>query len=241
MVSNYIVIVAGGSGKRMDATVPKQFLLLNGRPILMHTCERFYQYDHTLSFVIVLPSEHIETWNALCKEYAFSIPHKTIAGGVERFYSVKNALDLIQRHQNSQNALVAIHDGVRPLVSLETIRKAFVVAEEKGNAIPVIAVIDSVRKVEAYGSSIVDRTQLRLIQTPQVFKLSLITKAYQQPFSESFTDDASVLETMGETIILTEGNEENIKITRPIDLVIAESLLKSTDSIKYQTPSQQKS
>jgi 2-C-methyl-D-erythritol 4-phosphate cytidylyltransferase len=231
MVSNYIVIVAGGSGKRMDATVPKQFLSLNGKPILMHTCERFYQYDKTLSFIIVLPSEHIETWNALCNEYTFSIPHKTIAGGSERFYSVKNALDYIQTHQNNQDALVAIHDGVRPLVSTETIHKAFIAAGENGNAIPVITVIDSVRKVEAHGSSIVDRTQLRLIQTPQVFKLSLITKAYQQPFSKSFTDDASVLETMGETIVLTEGNAENIKITRPIDLVIAESLIKSADSI----------
>lgn len=231
MISNYIVIVAGGSGKRMEATVPKQFLLLNGRPILMHTCERFYQYDNTLTFVIVLPSEHIETWNALCKEYAFSIPHKTIAGGSERFYSVKNALDHIQAYQNTQETLVAIHDGVRPLVSLETIDKAFLAAKEKGNAIPVIAVIDSVRKVEDTGSSIVDRTQLRLIQTPQVFKLSLITKAYQQHFSENFTDDASVLETMGETIVLTEGNAENIKITRPIDLVIAESLLKNRDAI----------
>lgn len=231
MIPNYVIIVAGGSGKRMETSLPKQFLLLNGRPILMHTCERFYQYDHNLFFIIVLPQEYIETWKELCLTYAFSIPHKIIEGGSERFHSVKNALDTIQVHQNNREVLVAIHDGVRPLVSAETIHKAFVAAGKLGNAIPVVSVIDSVRKVEAVGSSIVDRTQLRLIQTPQVFKLALITEAYKQPFSESFTDDASVLEAMGETIILTEGNEENIKITRPIDLVIAESLLKSTDSI----------
>jgi 2-C-methyl-D-erythritol 4-phosphate cytidylyltransferase len=232
MTSNYVIIVAGGSGKRMDTALPKQFLLLNGRPILMHTCERFYQYDSTFSIIIVLPSEYIETWNTLCEEYSFSISHKIIAGGAERFYSVKNALDFIQTHQDNQETLIAIHDGVRPLVSPETIYKAFVTASQLGNAIPVISVIDSVRKVEEDRSSIIDRSQLRLIQTPQVFKLSLITKAYHQPFSDRFTDDASVLETMGETIILTEGNAENIKITRPIDLIIAESLLKNMDKIK---------
>ncbi len=231
MASNYVIIVAGGSGKRMDTALPKQFLLLNGFPILMHTCERFYQYDKSLSFIIVLPSEHIETWNLLCQKYAFSIPHKTIAGGSERFYSVKNAIDHIQTQRNSPEALVAIHDGVRPLVSLKTLRKAFIVAGEYGNAIPVISVIDSVRKVEEMGSSIIDRSQLRLIQTPQIFRLSLIIKAYNQPFSERFTDDASVLEAMGENIVLTEGNAENIKITRPIDLIIAESLLKSIRNI----------
>ena len=230
MDTNYVVIVAGGSGKRMDASIPKQFLLLNGRPILMYTCERFLQYDKTLTLIIVLPAEHIETWNALCKEYGFSIPHQIIMGGVERFYSVKNALNHIQTRQHSPNTLVAIHDGVRPLASTKTIHSAFVAASLYGNAIPVMPVIDSVRKIEETGSAIIDRSQLRLIQTPQVFKQSLITKAYDQPFSTSFTDDASVLETMGETIVLTEGNAENIKITRPIDLIIAESLLKCLDS-----------
>jgi 2-C-methyl-D-erythritol 4-phosphate cytidylyltransferase len=221
MNQNHVIIVAGGSGKRMDADIPKQFLLLNGKPILMHTCETFYNFDPALSLIIVLPAEHIATWETLCKTHSFAIPHLIVEGGPERFYSVRNALRTI----HPDESLVAIHDGVRPLVSHETIQIAFAAALKYGNAIPVIPVIESVREQSPTGNHIVDRSKLQLIQTPQVFKSSLICKAYEQEFSSSYTDDASVLEKMGEKIVLTKGNPENIKITRSIDLIIAGALI----------------
>jgi 2-C-methyl-D-erythritol 4-phosphate cytidylyltransferase len=224
MNQNYVIIVAGGSGKRMDADIPKQFLLLNGKPVLMHTCETFYSFSNALSLIIVLPEEHITTWESLCKTHRFTIPHQIIKGGPERFYSVNNALQTLPHNES----LVAIHDGVRPLVSHETIQTAFDAAQQYGNAIPVIPVIESVREQTSTGNHIVDRSRLQLIQTPQVFKCNLICKAYEQGYSSSYTDDASVLEKMGEKIILTKGNPENIKITRPIDLIIAEALIKHT-------------
>ncbi|MDP4290911.1 MAG: 2-C-methyl-D-erythritol 4-phosphate cytidylyltransferase [Bacteroidota bacterium] len=222
MNQNYVIIVAGGSGKRMDAGIPKQFLLLNGRPILMHTCETFYRFSKSLIQILVLPVEYISTWEELCKTYSFAIPHRVVEGGPERFFSVQNALRSIAIGEG----LVAIHDGVRPLVSHKTIQAAFDAAQQFGNAIPVIPVIESVREQTATGNRIIDRNKLHLIQTPQVFQCKLICKAYEQEFSTSFTDDASVLEKMGGKIVLTEGNPENIKITRPMDLVIAEALMK---------------
>ena len=191
---NYVIIVAGGSGKRMDADIPKQFLLLNDKPILMHTCETFYGFSHSLSLIVVLPEEHIVTWKALCATHSFKIPHQIVAGGAERFYSVKNALETI----SDKEGLVAIHDGVRPLVSHKTIQTAFDTATLHGNAIPVIPVIESVREINGTENHIIDRNKLQLIQTPQVFKCALICQAYRQDFSETFTDDASVLEKMGE-------------------------------------------
>jgi 2-C-methyl-D-erythritol 4-phosphate cytidylyltransferase len=171
--------------------------------------------------IIVLPAEHIATWETLCKTHSFAIPHLIVEGGPERFYSVRNALRTI----HPDESLVAIHDGVRPLVSHETIQTAFAAALKYGNAIPVIPVIESVREQSPTGNHIVDRSKLQLIQTPQVFKSSLICKAYEQEFSSSYTDDASVLEKMGEKIVLTKGNPENIKITRSIDLIIAGALI----------------
>jgi len=221
MDQNYVIIVAGGSGKRMDADIPKQFLLLNGKPVLMHTCETFYRFNQNLSLIIVLPEEHIALWESLCKTHSFTIPHQIVKGGVERFYSVRNALQTIPHNEN----LVAIHDGVRPLVSHETIKTAFDAARQYGNAIPVIPVIESVREESSTENHIIDRSKLKLIQTPQVFRCALICKAYEQDYSSSYTDDASVLEKMGEKIVLTPGNPENIKITRPIDLIIAEALM----------------
>ena len=222
MNHNYVIIVAGGSGKRMDNDIPKQFLLLRGRPVLMHTCETFYSFDPALSLIIVLPAEHIATWKSLCKTHSFTIPHQIVEGGPERFFSVRNALRTI----HPDESLVAIHDGVRPLVNNQTIQTAFDAALKHGNAIPVIPVIESVREQTPTGNHIIDRSKLQLIQTPQVFKSSLICKAYEQEYSATYTDDASVLEKMGEKIVLTKGNPENIKITRPIDLIIAEALIK---------------
>jgi len=222
MNQNHVILVAGGSGKRMDIDIPKQFLLLNGKPVLMHTSETFYSFDPSLSLIIVLPTEHIATWETLCKTHSFTIPHRIVEGGSERFYSVRNALRTI----HPDESLVAIHDGVRPLVSHETIQTAFDAALMYGNAIPVIPVIESVREQSLTGNHIIDRSKLKLIQTPQVFKSALICKAYEQDYSSTYTDDASVLEKMGEKIVLTKGNPENIKITRPIDLIIAEALMK---------------
>ena len=221
MNNNYVIIVAGGSGRRMDTDIPKQFLLLSGRPVLMHTCETFFRFSNSLSLILVLPAEHIVTWEALCEKHSFNILHQIVIGGPERFYSVRNALKTL----TNLDGLVAIHDGVRPLVSHETIQTAFDNANLYGNAIPVVPVIESVRELTDTGNHIIDRYKLQLIQTPQVFKSALICKAYEQEYSKAFTDDASVLEKMGEKIVLTKGNPENIKITRPIDLIMAEALM----------------
>lgn len=219
---NYALIVAGGSGSRMNATVPKQFLLLNDKPVLMHTIERFHEYDNAIEIIVVLPEAQFELWESLCHEYKFSIRHQLVAGGSVRFESVKNGLSRIQG-----DGIVAIHDGVRPLVSFETIGRCFEVARLKGNAIPVMPVIESLRMIDGENSKAVDRSSFVTIQTPQVFSVSEIKAAYNQPFSEVFTDDASVLEAAGSAINLVHGNIENIKITHPADLIFAGMLIKN--------------
>lgn len=220
---NYALIVAGGSGSRMNATVPKQFLLLNEKPVLMHTIERFYHYDNAMEIIVVLPEAQFQLWENLCPEHNFTIQHRLVAGGSVRFESVKNGLAEIKGE-----GVVAIHDGVRPLVSFETIGRCFEVAAHKGNAIPVMPVIESLRVIDGEKSKAVDRSSFVTIQTPQVFSISEIIKAYNQPFSEAFTDDASVLEAAGQAINLVEGNIENIKITHPADLLFAGLLINNT-------------
>jgi len=214
------IIVAGGRGTRMNNEVPKQFLPLCGKPIVMHTLQTFYNFDEQIELILVLPTDLILFWEELCKKHNFTIPHCIIAGGDERFYSVKNGLQFAK-----PNALIAIHDGVRPFVSHSTLERCFAQAELQGNAIPAIPLVDSIRETKDNESQIVDRTKLRAIQTPQVFQSQLITKAFEQPFSLTFTDDASVVEAFGETIHLVEGNVENIKLTTPFDLLIGEALL----------------
>ena len=221
-MTNYALIVAGGSGSRMNATVPKQFLLLNEKPVLMHTIERFHEFDNAMEIIVVLPETQFSLWENLCHEYKFSIRHQLVAGGSVRFESVKNGLSKIQG-----DGIVAIHDGVRPLVSLETIGRCFEVARLKGNAIPVMPVIESLRMIDGENSKAVDRSSFVTIQTPQVFSISEIKSAYNQPFSEAFTDDASVLEAAGSEINLVKGNIENIKITHPADLIFACMLIKN--------------
>jgi 2-C-methyl-D-erythritol 4-phosphate cytidylyltransferase len=216
----YALVVAGGSGSRMNAHVAKQFLLLNGIPILMRTLDRFLQYDPQMEIILVLPESQFDFWNSLCKNYHFSEKHKLVAGGSVRFESVKNGLDAI-----TTDGIVAIHDGVRPLVSLETIDRCMKMAEEKGNAIPVMPVVESLRKFDEANSWAVDRSAYVTIQTPQVFIVSEIKKAYELGYDPAFTDDASVLERTGTKINLVEGNLENIKITHATDLVIAGALL----------------
>jgi 2-C-methyl-D-erythritol 4-phosphate cytidylyltransferase len=219
-LKNVVVIVAGGSGKRMGFEVPKQFIKLAGKPILMHTIDKFYRFDPKIHIVLVLPFDHIETWNRLCSEYRFTIAHEIVPGGKERFFSVKNGLEKIDN-----KSLVAIHDGVRPLVGDEVIVNAFQAAEIHGGVIPVIPPSESIRKKDGNSGFPVNRDQFVLVQTPQVFKSDLIKKAYQIPFQEKFTDDATVYETAGHTIHLVEGNIENIKVTRPADLIFAESII----------------
>lgn len=214
------IIVASGRGTRMKNEVPKQFLPLCGQPIVMHTLETFYHFDNQIELILVLPGDLMLFWETLCKKYNFTIPHLTIAGGSERFYSVKNGLQFAK-----PNALIAIHDGVRPFVSKDTLERCFSEAETYGNAIPAIQIVDSIRKVENSENILVDRTQFRAIQTPQVFHSPVILNAFNQPFSPSFTDDASVVEASGQKIHLVEGNVENIKLTTPFDLLIGEALL----------------
>ncbi len=216
-----VIIVAGGSGKRMGAVVPKQFLLLKSKPVLMHTISCFYNYDNEMEIIVVLPKEHINIWNQLCVDYNFTIKHQITEGGSERFYSVKNGLEKI-----NYNGIVAIHDGVRPLVSNETIKRCFKKAFETGAAIPVIPIVESLRIVDGDTSKSVNRSEYVSVQTPQCFNIELIKSAYQQDFSNTFTDDASVVEKFGHQVSLVNGNIENIKITSPQDLILAEYLLK---------------
>ena len=216
----YVVIVAGGSGKRMGMDTPKQFLELAGRPVLMHTIERFRKFNESIEIVTVLPENQLRFWTELQKKYSFDVPHTLVKGGSKRFMSVRHGLEFV-----SSPGLVAIHDGVRPLVRIDTIKRCFEAAEKYGNAIPAISPADSLRLEGEKGNSPINRMQVKQVQTPQVFDVAMIKKAYLQDFDPSFTDDATVLEKTGEKIQMVEGNRENIKITNPEDLFIAQTLL----------------
>ena len=213
------LIVAGGSGTRMETNVPKQFLLLAGKPILMHTLEAFY-FAGVNHIILVLPQSQIEFWNQLCQTHEFTIKHQLVAGGASRFESVQNGLQYC-----NNNDLVAIHDGVRPFISKEIILKSFETALEKGNAVAAVRLKDSIRKVELLGNKNVNRDNYYLIQTPQTFKVELIKEAYAVQDHINFTDDASVLEANGHAINLIPGDYKNIKITTPEDMLIAEAFL----------------
>lgn len=216
-----VIIVAGGKGTRMKSDLPKQFLELCKKPVLMHTLEAFHRYDESIQIVLVLPRDQIEYWESLCGHFQFIIPHTTTHGGVTRFDSVKNGLELIENE-----GVTAVHDGVRPLVSQDTLLRCFEAAAKSGAVIPVTDVIESVRQIQENGSSLsVDRSLYRLVQTPQVFSTRLLKEAYEQKFNPLFTDDASVVEALGHSIQLVDGNRENIKITTPMDILIAETLI----------------
>lgn len=205
----------------MHSETPKQFLNVSGIPILMHTIKKFHDFSNELKVILVLPAPFIDFWKSLCKRYEFQIEHRVIEGGDSRFFSVKNGLKAVK-----ENSLVAIHDGVRPLVSHETIHRVFKVAGEEGSAIPVVKVNESIRQLEPDGSKPVNRKYYRLIQTPQCFQSHIIKEAYEQEYQSDYTDDATVLEAMNIKIHLVDGNFENIKITRPVDLKIAAAFLK---------------
>ena len=218
----YVVIVAGGSGKRMGAEIPKQFLELAGRPVLMHTIERFKTFNDSIEIITVLPENQLRFWIDLQKKHSFNVLHTLVKGGANRFLSVRNGLKFV-----NSPGLVAIHDGVRPFVSIDTIKRCFEAAEKLGNAIPAISPNESLRIINDLGSIPVNRFHVKQVQTPQVFNAALIKNAYLQEYSPDFTDDATVLEKTGEKINLIEGNRENIKITTPEDLLISDALLKS--------------
>lgn len=217
----YALIVAGGSGIRMGTDIPKQFLPLGGRPVLMHTIEKFRNFSSEIEIITVLPGSQIRYWIELQEKHSFRIIHTVVKGGHTRFHSVRNGLAFA-----TGTGLVAIHDGVRPLVTPETIKRCFDRAAETGNAIPVVSPSESLRQIEGDSSFPLDRSRIRLIQTPQVFDIDLIKEAYMQEYIPEFTDDATVLERTGMMISLVEGDRNNIKITTPEDLVIAGSLLR---------------
>lgn len=219
---DYIIIVAGGKGLRMGGDIPKQFLPIAGKPVLMRTMERFREYSADLQIILVLPESQQDYWHSLCREYSFDLDYQIANGGETRFHSVQNGLDLIPA---DMQGVVGVHDGVRPFVSVEVISKCFATARKKKAVIPVMPVVETLRHVNEDGSGTnVLRSDYRLVQTPQTFDIQLLKKANLQPYSESFTDDASVVEGIGQIVTMVEGNRENIKITTPFDLTVAEIL-----------------
>lgn len=222
LISKYVIIVAGGSGTRMGSSVPKQFLLVNGLPVLMHTMRAFHNSDVNTGIILVLHVDFHAYWNELCTKHNFTIPHLLVAGGETRFHSVKNGLDKIQC---TDDALIAVHDAVRPLTSAAIIKTSYYHAHEHGNAVTAVKSRDSVRQVIDGRSVSLLRDHIYLVQTPQTFRAGLLRKAYEQAFNPKFTDDASVVEELGVEIQLTAGDHENIKITFPGDIAIAELLL----------------
>ena len=217
-----ILIVAGGRGTRMGGPQPKQFLELAGRPVLMHTLEAFDRWDASARLIVVLPEDQIDTWKRLCEAHVFGRIHRVVAGGETRFHSVQNGLGAV-----ASDGLIAVHDGVRPLVAPSVIAACFAAAADGGAAVPVVPVVESVREVDADGGSRpVDRTRLRVVQTPQVFRADVLRAAYCLPYDPRFTDDASVVEASGVAVRLVPGNRENIKLTTPMDLLLAEQLMR---------------
>ena len=219
-MKKYIIIVAGGKGLRMGGDIPKQFLPVCGKPVLMRTIEAFYTYDNQIHVILVLPVSQQEYWRELCQTYNFNLPHEIADGGNTRFHSVSNGLALV-----NGEGLVGIHDGVRPFVSQEVIARCFAEAEQKKAVIPVIGVVETVRCLEGEDSVTVPRDKYKLVQTPQVFDVALLKEAYRQEYTDMFTDDASVVEALGKKLYLVEGNRENIKLTTPFDLKLAEMLV----------------
>lgn len=232
-MSNYIIIVAGGKGLRMGADIPKQFLPVGGKPVLMRTLERFQAYSESevaagrsgLRIILVLPKAQQAYWHELCEQYAFTVEHAIADGGETRFHSSKNGLQLVP---DDAQGVVGIHDGVRPFVDKEVISRCYETARREGAAIPVMPVTETLRHIDGNGNGRnVLRSDYRIVQTPQTFDIQLAKRAFQQPYSDAFTDDASVVEALGNSVTMVDGNRENIKLTTPYDLMIAERLVKT--------------
>jgi 2-C-methyl-D-erythritol 4-phosphate cytidylyltransferase len=221
-MEKYLIIAAGGKGKRLKSNLPKQFLRIGKYPILYHSMRVFYEYDKSLKIILVLPAGMIRLWKGFLSESGISMPHQLSKGGNTRMESCRNGLSLV-----GDDGLVALHDAVRPLVSIETIDRCFKVAKEKGNAIPVCDIYETLRQVVSGGSVTIDRRLIKSVQTPQVFQVKILKQAFLQVGDGSFTDEASMVESLGYKINMVEGNRENIKITDPYDLKIAEYFLLS--------------
>jgi len=222
-MERYAILVAGGKGLRMGGDIPKQFLPIGGKPVLMRTIEVFCQAYPDIHIILVLPVSQQDYWQQLCQDYHFTIPVQIADGGETRFHSVSNGLKLIPE---GAEGIVGVHDGVRPFVALETIRRCYEEAMEKGAVVPVVSVVETVRQLLKDGTSVtVPRDEYKLVQTPQTFRISLLKEAYQQPYTSFFTDDASVVEALGKPVHLVEGNRENIKITTPADIRFVNGLL----------------
>ena len=221
-MTDYIIIVAGGKGLRMGGDVPKQFLPVGGVPVLMHTLRRFRDFSPTLRIILVLPREQQDYWHELCRQHQFDIDYQLADGGPTRFHSVQNGLALIP---DSAEGMVGVHDGVRPFVSLDVIRRCYDEARQQRAVIPVMPVVETLRHIPTQRNVL--RSDYCLVQTPQTFDIQLLKAANRQPYSTSFTDDASVVETYGVAVGMVEGNRENIKITTPFDMLLAEHIVKT--------------
>jgi len=221
---DYVIIVAGGKGLRMGSDIPKQFLPIGRKPVLMRTLERFHEYSSTLKIILVLPKAQQDYWRQLCADYHFNVEYQLADGGETRFHSVQHGLALIP---DEAEGVVGVHDGVRPFPSIDVIRRCYETAREKKAVIPVIHVVETIRHIIAADdeSVTVPRDEYRLVQTPQCFDIQLLKAANRQPYNDGFTDDASVVEAFGYDVTLVEGNRENIKITTPFDMTIAEAIV----------------
>ena len=234
-IEEFVIIVAGGKGLRMGGDIPKQFLPIGGKPILMRTLERFRAYSEALQIILVLPEAQQDYWQKLCQQYDFQVDYQIANGGQTRFHSVQNGLALVP---DDAEGVVGVHDGVRPFPSIEVIRRCYETARQTKAVIPVIPVVETVRQILPSNQSnpnavsnpssiTVPRDQYRLVQTPQTFDIQLLKAANRQPYNDGFTDDASVVESYGHPITLVEGNRENIKITTPYDITVAEAIINS--------------
>ena len=232
-MKRYLIVVAGGKGMRMGGETPKQFQLLGGKPVVMVTLERLHAIDPSMQLILVLPAEHIDMWFSLCKEYSFAVPLLLAQGGSTRFHSVQNGLAQVD---DIDDALVGVHDGVRPFVSPKVLDNCFCEAWIHGAAIPMIDVQDSLRHIVGGNgvTEVVPRDRYRLVQTPQTFQAPMLKKAYAQPYVPQFTDDASVVEAMGVEVTLVQGCRDNIKLTTPEDMQLAEALLQCSASSRKQ-------
>jgi len=215
-----VIIVAGGTGSRMQSTLPKQFIELKGKPILLHTLEKFYSYDTSLQLIVVMHPDYVEYWKDLCRTLGFTVKHDVVAGGKERFFSVKSGLARLR----DDIEVVAVHDAVRPLFSAQTLSNCFDALKNHRAVVPAIPLIDSIREVDEKGNRHVDRSRYKLVQTPQCFDRQLLEKSYLQEYKKTFTDDASVVESVDQSIFLVDGNQENVKITTSSDLLFCESI-----------------
>lgn len=230
-MKKFVLIVAGGKGLRMGGELPKQFIPFQGKPVLMYTLEAFRRWDASARLVVVLPEAHRAYWEMLCREIGCSVPHRLAPGGETRFDSVRSGLSVVEEETGpacgDEKILIGVHDGVRPFVPAEVIEACFREASRSGAAIPVVPMIDSLREADAEESRPVDRSRYFAVQTPQVFDGALLREAYRQPYSPRFTDDASVVEAVGRKVKMVPGSRENIKLTTPFDLLLAEAMFRS--------------